>query len=1161
MENRGIKANHQTFLWLLEGCLNSGSIEEGKKLHGKILKMGFSNEHFLSEKLMDIYIALGDLDGAIKVFDDMPKRNVFSWNKMISGFASKKMNDKVLGFYSRMVAENVNPNESTFASILKACTGSNVWFQYVEQIHARIIRDGFSFSSFVCNPLIDLYMKNGFIDSAKKLFDKLYVKDTVSWLAMISGLSQNGYEEQAILLFSEMHIAGILPTPYVFSSVLSACTKIEFFKLGEQLHSLVFKLGFSSETYVCNALVTLYSRSGNLVSAELIFSNTLLRDGVTYNSLISGLAQCGYSDRALELFEKMQHDCLKPDCVTVASLLGACASLGASFTGKQLHSYAIKAGFSTDLIVEGSLLDLYVKCSDIDTAYEFFSTTETVNVVLWNVMLVAYGQLDNLSESFHIFRQMQIEGLVPNQFTYPSILRTCTSVGAFDLGEQIHSQVIKTGFQYDVYVCSVLIDMYAKLGKLETALEILRRLPEEDVVSWTAMIAGYTQHDMFDEALKLFGDMLNQGIQSDNIGLSSAISACAGIQALSQGRQIHAQSFLSGFSDDVSIGNALVSLYARCGQRHDAYTAFKKIDKKDNISWNALISGLAQSGFCEEALQVFSQMNTAGVVTNLYTFISSVSAAANTANLKQGKQIHARIIKKGYDLETEVSNALITLYAKCGSIDDAEKEFSEMPEKNEISWNAIITGYSQHGSGIKAINLFEKMKQVGVRPNHITFVGVLSACSHVGLVDEGLGYFDSMSKEHDLVPKPEHYNCVVDLLSRAGLLCRARKFIEDMPIEPDAIIWRTLLSACAVHKNVDIGEFAAYHLLKLEPQDSASYVLLSNLYAVSRKWDSRDCTRQMMKERGVKKEPAQSWIEVKSSIHAFFVGDRLHPLAEKIYEHLEDLSQQAAKIGYVQDRYSLFSDVEQGEKDPTVYIHSEKLAIAFGLLSLPSAIPVRVIKNLRVCKDCHNWIKFVSKVSNRPIIVRDAYRFHHFEEKVQCATSLSCRSVYLTFCCLSALPEAICFDISWNVIITGYSQHGCDIEAINLFEKMKQVGVRPNHVTFVGVLSACGHVGLVDKGLGYGLVPKPEHYNCVVDLLSRAGLSCRAGKFIEDMPIEPNAIIWRTLLSAHAVHKNVDIGEFAAYHLLKLEPQDSASYVLTNLYAASRKWDSRDPTR
>ncbi|XWS42447.1 hypothetical protein CRYUN_Cryun16bG0014900 [Craigia yunnanensis] len=989
MENRGIKANHQTFLWLLEGCLNSGSIEEGKKLHGKILKMGFSKEHFLSEKLMDIYIALGDLDGAIKVFDDMPNRNIFSWNKMISVFVSKKMNNKVLGFYSRMVAERVNPDERTFVSILKACSGSNVIFEYAEQIHARIIRHGFGFNSFVCNPLIDLYAKNGFIDSAKKVFDKLYVKDSVSWVAMISGLSQNGREELAILLFYEMHILGIFPTPYALSSVLSACTKIEFFKLGEQLHSLVFKQGFSSETYVCNALVTLYSRSGSLVSAEQIFSNMQLRDGVTYNSLISGLAQSRYSDRALELFEKMQHDCLKPDCVTVASLLSSCASLGTLFTGKQLHSYAIKAGFSMELIVEGSLLDLYVKCSDIETAYKFFSTTETVNVVLWNVMLVAYGQLDHLCESFHIFRQMQIEGLVPNEFTYPSILRTCTSVGALDLGEQINSQVIKTGFQHNVYVCSVLIDMYAKLGKLETALEILRRLPEEDVVSWTAMIAGYTQHDMFDEALKLFGDMLNRGIQSDNIGLSSAISACSGIPVLSQGRQIHAQSFLSGFSDDLSIGNALVSLYARCGQRQDAYTAFKRIDNNDNISWNALISGFTQSGFCEEALQVFSQMNTAGVEANLFTFISSLSAAANIANMKQGKQIHAMILKTGYDLETEVSNVLITLYAKCGTIDDAKKEFLEMPEKNVISWNAMITGYSQHGCGIEAIDLFEKMKQVGVTPNNVTLVGVLSAYSHVGLVDEGLGYFDSMSKEHGIEPKPEHYTCVVDLLGRAGLLCRARKFVEDMPIEPDAIIWRTLLSACAVHKNVDIGEFAAHHLLKLEPQDSASYVLLSNLYAVSRKWDSRDWTRLMMKERGVKKEPAQSWIEVKNSIHAFFVGDQLHPLAEKIYEHLENLNKRAAEIGYVQDRYSLFSDVEQGQKDPTVYIHSEKLAIAFGLLSLPSAIPVRVIKNLRVCNDCHNWIKFVSQISNRLIIVRDAYRFHHFQNG-----SCSCRDYW-----------------------------------------------------------------------------------------------------------------------------------------------------------------------
>ena len=540
------------------------------------------------------------------------------------------------------------------------------------------------------------------------------------------------------------------------------------------------------------------------------------RDEVSYNLLISGLAQQGYSDRALELFKKMCLDCLKHDCVTVASLLSACSSVGALLV--QFHLYAIKAGMSSDIILEGALLDLYVKCSDIKTAHEFFLSTETENVVLWNVMLVAYGLLDNLNESFKIFTQMQMEGIEPNQFTYPSILRTCSSLRAVDLGEQIHTQVLKTGFQFNVYVSSVLIDMYAKLGKLDHALKIFRRLKEKDVVSWTAMIAGYAQHEKFAEALNLFKEMQDQGIHSDNIGFASAISACAGIQALNQGQQIHAQACVSGYSDDLSVGNALVSLYARCGKVRDAYFAFDKIFSKDNISWNSLISGFAQSGHCEEALSLFSQMSKAGQEINSFTFGPAVSAAANVANVKLGKQIHAMIIKTGHDSETEVSNVLITLYAKCGTIDDAERQFFKMPKKNEISWNAMLTGYSQHGHGFKALSLFEDMKQLGVLPNHVTFVGVLSACSHVGLVDEGIKYFQSMREVHGLVPKPEHYACVVDLLGRSGLLSRARRFVEEMPIQPDAMVCRTLLSACIVHKNIDIGEFAASHLLELDPK-------------------------------------------------------------------------------------------------------------------------------------------------------------------------------------------------------------------------------------------------------------------------------------------------------------------------------------------------------
>ncbi|XXG73783.1 hypothetical protein AAC387_Pa07g2630 [Persea americana] len=978
MEERGLYADCNTYFWLLEGCLKYGSLADAKRVHGRILKSGFGGDSGLAKRLVDAYIGFGNLDDAVRVVDEMSQRNVTSWNCIIAAFLAKKMNHRVLGFFRRML-ECTQLDGHAFACALRACDGCNASFSCIEQIHAQIFRRGFFTEPIIGNPLIYLYSKYGDVDSAALVFGELCSRDSVSWVAMISGLSQNSHGEKALLLYCKMQRLGIIPTPYVFSSVLSACTKTELFKNGKQLHAQVFKWGFQSETFVGNGLVTLYSRCGNLGLAEKVLAEMHRHDKVTYNSLISGHAQCGNSHTAFHFYRKMQLAGLIPDVVTIASLFSACASAGDLDKGRQLHSHVTKAGHSSDIIIEGSLLDLYVKCADIETAHEFFNTTNRENVVLWNVMLVAYGQMGNLRESFELFSQMQVAGMRPNQYTYPSVLRTCTSLGALDLGEQIHSQIVKTGFEQNIYVCSVLIDMYAKCGRLSIAREILERLTEEDVVSWTAMIAGYAQHEFFVEALRLFEEMQSIGIRPDNIGFSSALSACAGIQALEQGLQIHAQAVVAGYSMDLSIGNSLVSLYARCGRIKEAYSAFEMIEAKDEVSWNGLISGFAQSGHCEEALQVFAEMNRECVRANLFTFGSAISASANIAEIKQGKQIHGRMIKTSYDSEIEASNVLITLYSKCGNIDDAKREFYEMPERNEVSWNAMITSYSQHGFGIEALKLFEQMKQQGCKPNHVTFVGVLSACSHVGLVNEGLNYFKSMSEEHSVLPRPEHYVCVVDILGRAGLLDHARKFIEAMPIKPNAMVWRTLLSACTIHKNMMIGEFAAQHLLELEPFDSATYVLLSNIYAVARKWDLRDKVRQMMKERGVKKEPGRSWIEIKNSVHAFFVGDRLHPLADKIYEFLEDLNKRAAEIGYVQDRYSLLHDIEQEQKDPTVFIHSEKLAVSFSLISLSPEIPIRIIKNLRVCNDCHNWMKFISRITRRSVVVRDAHRFHHFE--------------------------------------------------------------------------------------------------------------------------------------------------------------------------------------
>nr|CAD1841652.1 unnamed protein product [Ananas comosus var. bracteatus] len=514
---------------------------------------------------------------------------------------------------------------------------------------------------------------------------------------MISAYSQNGLGEEALGLYSEMHRTGIVPTPYVLSSVLSGCTKAELFDQGKLIHAQVFKRGFSAETFVGNALVTLYSRCGSLRLAEQIFEDMPCHDKVTFNSLISGHVQYGDNGCALKIFEEMRLSGLKPDSVTIASLLTACASIGGVQKGKQLHSFVFKTGLSSDYIIEGSLLDLYVKCADMDAADELFGMSNRENVVLWNVMLVAYGQMGDLIKSFGLFHQMQVEGMRANQYTYPSVLRTCTYFGELALGEQVHGLTIKMGFELNVYVSSVLIDMYSKCGKLEKAREILERQTEKDVVSWTAMIAGYAQKELCVEALHTFGDMQAHGIRPDNIGLASAISACAGIKAIKQGLQVHAQACVSGYSADISIGNSLINLYAKCGMIEEALSAFEILTLKDEISWNGLISGFAQSGLCEEALRVFVKMDRAGVKSNLFTFGSAVSASANIADIKQGKQIHARVIKTGYGSEIEAGNALVSLYAKCGSIEDAN---SAEPEdfagliKSKLVVAAIIVANS-----------------------------------------------------------------------------------------------------------------------------------------------------------------------------------------------------------------------------------------------------------------------------------------------------------------------------------------------------------------------------------------------------------------------------------------------------------------------------------
>eukprot|EP01018_Ginkgo_biloba_P010366 Gb_40888 [translate_table: standard] len=644
-----------------------------------------------------------------------------------------------------------------------------------------------------------------------------------------------------------------------------------------------------------------------------------------------------------------------------------------------------------------------------------------------------------LKEAVHILEQRDVQ---VDSDTYAALFQCCVNLHALAEGKKIHRRMIRTGLKPSIFAANHLVNMYAKCGRIVDARQVFEKMPdrnvfswntmiagyvkcnnlkfarqlfdnmpERDVISWNTMISAYEQHGQGEEALKLFCQMQWAGTRPDHFTFTSILSACAGLAATEWSKQLHGYITRVGFVSNVFVGSALVDTHAKCGFIDDARQLFDempvrdvlswntmitgyaqcgnieyarylfgKMTERNTVSWNTMIAGYAQHGHLEEALMLFCQMQQAGMKLDQFTFASVLSCWASLAALERGKQAHAHIIRTGYESYIPVKNALVAMYAKCGVIEDARQVFDKMLERDVVSWNALIDGCAQHGLGKEALQLFEQMQQAGLKPNHITFIVVLSACSHAGLVDEGRFYFDSMSQYHCIAPTADHYACMIDLLGRAGHLNEAEVFINNMPFEPDATVWAALLGACRIHGNTELGIRAAESLLEWEPQASATYVLLSNIYAAAGRWDDVAKVRKMMKERGVKKKPGWSWIEVKNRVHTFRVEDRLHPQTEEIYAMLEKLTVQMKEAGYVPDTNFVLYDVEEGYKEHILCHHSEKMAIAFGIISTPQGTPIRVINNLRVCGDCHNAIKFISKIVEREIIVRDNSRFHHFKD-------------------------------------------------------------------------------------------------------------------------------------------------------------------------------------
>ncbi|XP_040366636.1 pentatricopeptide repeat-containing protein At2g22070 isoform X3 [Rosa chinensis] len=592
--------------------------------------------------------------------------------------------------------------------------------------------------------------------------------------------------------------------------------------------------------------------------------------------------------------------------------------------------------------------------------------------------------------SIRVFLEMLEAGAYPTNYTLGIVLNASSTLYSIELGKQLHAYSIKYQIDFDTSIGNSLCSLYSKCGNLESAFKAFKKIKEKNVISWTSAISACGDNGDASKGLAFFTEMLSEGIEPNEYTLTSALSLCCTMLSLGAGIQIHSLVIKLGYELNLPVRNAIMYLYLKCGMVNEARKLFNGMEAMSLITWNAMIAGHAQiidlaeddlsayqSG--TEALNIFLKLNRSGVKPDLFTFSSILTVCSSMVALEQGEQVHAQSIKSGFLSDIVVATALVNMYNKCGSIEKASKVFIEMSTRTLISWTSMIAGFAQHGRTQQALQLFEDMRIAGVRPNQVTFVSVLSACSHAGMVNEALGYFESMKKDYRIKPVMDHYACLIDMFVRLGRLDEAFGLVKKMDFEPNEFIWSTLVAGCRTHGNLDRGFYAAERLLKLKPKDTETYVMLLNMYISVERWKDVSRVRKMMKEEKLGKLEEWSWITIKDKVHSFKPNDKSHPQSEDVQKYVESLTDQVKSLGYkaVESLELTDEDAETTLFSSTSF-HSEKLAIAFGLLNTPNAAPIRVIKNISMCRDCHNFVKFISLLTSREIIIRDSKCLHKF---------------------------------------------------------------------------------------------------------------------------------------------------------------------------------------
>lgn len=785
----------------------------------KACHAGFDLDRTLGNSFLELFVGCRSMFHAQQIFNRMPYCDEFSWSSLIQGFIESGELQQAFDMLPILKESYIQGRRPALMAILKACFELG-YIECAQVIHIEIIKDDLETDVFFGSALVRIYTKCGLLAEAQGVFDDIGNRDLILWNTLIAGYVDHGLSEEVMRCLREMQWQALPPSPVTIVYGLRACVNAGCLEKGRELCREVFIEGFEGEPFVGSALLNMFAKCSSVVEAQDIFDELPYQNIVLWNTLITGYVDHGLFEEALVCYGRMKSQGLPGNAITFACILKACANIEALEKGQKIHVEAVKEDYHSNQIIGNALVDLYIKCGSMEEAMDIFFELPHRDVFSWTRLIVAFSECRCGEKALNCLVWMELDGVNPSSASYVWSLKACG--GDINIGLELHLEILKKGCEGDDCVGNALVDMYGKCGWLTDAQAVFEKLPVQNVISCTALVSRYAECGLNEKALGMLSLMIQKGISPSAVTYLSSLKACTSLGSVSRGQEIHMEIIKRGFECTPFAGNTLVDMYAKCGFLAEAQEVFNKLIVQCNVSWNTLILGYAECGFNEKVLESFQEMHSAGMYPNPATFLCSLKACGNMGAIDNGRVVHSLVTKQGGYLDSNasldaqgnddsscnLSSALIDMYCKCGSMADAQQIFNTVNICETGTFNSLMTGFACQGESACVFHLLDRMKEDNMQPNEVTFLNVLSVCSHDGLLRKGQEYFGCMREDFGLLPTVKHHTCVVDLFCRAGQLDEAIAVAIRIPAQIDFVVWSSVLSACYKWGNVELASQA-----------------------------------------------------------------------------------------------------------------------------------------------------------------------------------------------------------------------------------------------------------------------------------------------------------------------------------------------------------------